>query len=461
MFTSTRSRIEASSAEAILRGLAPDRGLYVPGGDIPRIPMPADLREAENAALAAFFGDIPQSVRDAAVDRLLSRFPAGDPVPLAGSGAVRFLELFHGPTGAFKDVALSMLPVLLAHSAAQAGAKRVLVLTATSGDTGSAAMAGFAGSEGASVAVFYPSTGTSRIQRLQMVSRNGPGARAFAVAGDFDDAQSAVKRIFASDTMRAEAAAAGVTLSSANSINIGRLVPQIAYWLAAGARIGGGFDAAVPSGNFGDILAAYIAKRMGAPIGTLVCASNENRVLERFIATGVYDPRPELKVTNSPSMDIRVSSNVERLLWMLCGRDPGTVSALLGALGKDGFYTLPGAAFKALREDFACGWATQEETVAEMRRLRDETGYMADPHTAVASAAARKAGFPSGGRPLVVAATATPHKFPETCAAAFGEGALPPPPPSVAGLDRFDAAPAAPVAPQDIEAAVRSLFAAP
>ena len=290
-FTSTRGLAEAGSYEAILRGLAPDGGLYVP------VSMPAarysaegcrTLEMAERFALGAFFDDVEAPVREAAIGNLLSKFPADDPVPLADAGKFKVLELFHGPTGAFKDVALSVLPVLLK---ASAGEQKVLVLTATSGDTGSAAMAGFSGVPGVAVEVFFPNVGTSRVQRLQMTTPTAKNVFAVAIRGNFDDAQAAVKRIFADESIRAEAAAAGTMLSSANSINIGRLVPQMGYYLMAASRLAPSeFDVVVPSGNFGNILAAYYAKLLGAPVRKLVCASNVNDVLARFVKTGVYDP---------------------------------------------------------------------------------------------------------------------------------------------------------------------------
>lgn len=422
--TSTRSNISASTSEAILRGLAPDGGLFVPDSLKPRKSCPAlpTLKEAEDYVLAELFDDIPQDVRDRAVARMLSRFPENEPVPLVKAGNLNILELFHGPTGAFKDVALSMLPVFMAHAAQ---GRKVLVLTATSGDTGSASMAGFADCDGASVAVFFPNVGTSRIQRLQMTTPAASNVRAFAIRGNFDDAQSAVKRIFADKSFNAEAARSGVTLSSANSINVGRLVPQIAYYLMTATRLGCEFDVCVPSGNFGNILAAWCAKTLGAPIKNFICASNANRVLERFISTGVYDPRPELIVTNSPSMDIRKSSNVERLLWLLNDCDGAAVTSLFKQLDEKGFYTLQESAYAKLKDSFVAGFATPEETEAEMLKVYTETGYLPDPHTAVAINAARKAGFPSS-RPLVIASTATPYKFTETCEKAVGKNALSP-----------------------------------
>ena len=350
-FTSTRSNCSVTSLEAILRGLAPDGGLFVPsarpaptGGDW------ATLADAERAALGSLFDDVPETVREDAIRNLLAKFPADDPVPLVDANGLKILELFHGPTGAFKDVALSVLPVLMV---AAAQGKRVLILTATSGDTGSAAMAGFANVPGVEIAVFFPNTGTSRIQRLQMTTPSAPNVHGIAIRGNFDDAQAAVKRIFADPQIRAEAEDAGITLSSANSINIGRLVPQIAYYLHAAAKVDGTFDVVVPSGNFGNILAAYYAKTLfGAPIRKFVCASNVNDVLTRFIATGTYDPGPTFTVTNSPSMDIRKSSNVERLLWLVNDGDGAAVKKLMDDFAATGRYTLSPAATAKLQAEF-------------------------------------------------------------------------------------------------------------
>ena len=318
------------------------------------------------------------------------------------------LELFHGKTGAFKDVALSMLPVFMRYAA---GGRRVLVLTATSGDTGSAAMQGFAGVDGTEIIVFYPATGTSRIQRLQMTTPGEPNVHAVGIRGNFDDAQAAVKRIFADPAMNAEAAGHGITLSSANSINTGRLVPQIAYYVLAGALLQaqrpatavGSFDVVVPSGNFGNILAAHYAKLLGAPIRRLVVASNVNDVLARFVETGVYDPGPKFTVTNSPSMDIRRSSNVERLLWLVNfdGDVEGAcaeTARLMRDLDEKGRYELNDAAKERLFALYTGGVATPDETEAEMRRMREAAGYLLDPHTAVATCVARKLGFPAGRR---------------------------------------------------------------
>ena len=438
-FTSTRSNTEVDSLYTVLRGLAPDGGLYVPktAGETPvSVASIGNLAEAERAALGAVFDDIPVEVREAAITNLLSKFPSADPIPLVAADGFQILELFHGPTGAFKDVALSVLPVLMAAAAKKlADGRKVLILTATSGDTGSAAMAGFADVPGVEIAVLFPNVGTSRVQRLQMTTPSAKNVHAIAIRGNFDDAQAAVKRLFADEQFRAEAEKAGTLLSSANSINTGRLVPQIGYYLLAAARLGQTFDVVVPSGNFGNILAAYYARMLGAPIRKFICASNVNDVLARFVATGVYDPGETFTVTNSPSMDIRKSSNVERLLWILNDGDSAEVARLMKDFAETGRYTLNAAATAKLKADFTGGVATPEETEAEMRRMREACGYVLDPHTAVATAVARKLGLPSDGVPCVIAATATPYKFPETCQRAFGADVLDNPPPAFAALE--------------------------
>ena len=464
-FTSTRSDVEVDSLYTVLRGLAADGGLYVPAC-VPRLDASAissirDLADAERVALGAMFDDIPADVREAAIANLLAKFPAADPIPLVEADGLHVMELFHGPTGAFKDVALSVLPVLMAEAARkQAGGRKVLILTATSGDTGSAAMAGFADVPGVEIAVFFPNVGTSRVQRLQMTTPAAKNVHGIAIRGNFDDAQAAVKRIFADEKFRAEAESAGTLLSSANSINTGRLVPQIGYYLLAAARLSdkGAFDVVVPSGNFGNILAAYYARMLGAPIRRFVCASNVNDVLARFVATGIYDPGDRFTVTNSPSMDIRRSSNVERLLWLLNDGDSAEVARLMRDFAEKGRYELNDSAKARLMKDFSGGVATPEETEAEMRRMRQACGYVLDPHTAVATAVARRLGLPSDGTPCVVAATATPYKFPETCTRAFGEDVLTAPPPAFAALETAPITQTDVVDVSGIDDSVRALF---
>ena len=482
-YVSTRKGFEATSAETVFRGLAPDGGLYVPqlgtkAVDSSRLQSIATLRDAEEFVMGALFDDLPAEVRTAAADRLCDRFPKEDPIPLVEKDGLQILELFHGRTGAFKDVALSMLPVFMRYAA---NGKRVLILTATSGDTGSAAMQGFAGVEGTEIIVFYPATGTSKVQRLQMTTPADANVHAVGIKGNFDDAQAAVKRIFADKAIAAEAAAHGITLSSANSINTGRLVPQIAYYVLAGAKLADSnrgqstaFDVVVPSGNFGNILAAYYAKLLGSPIRKLVVASNVNDVLARFVATGVYDPGDKFTVTNSPSMDIRKSSNVERLLWILNDGDSSEVARLMNDLDTKGRYELNDKAKAKLMADFVGGVATPEETEAEMRRMREACGYLLDPHTAVATCVAKRlmddkfcASLTSGKDsaspllgdvPVVVAATATPYKFPETCLRAFGEDVLTDPPPSFRDLETLPIAQKKIVEIGEIDQAVRELF---
>lgn len=460
-YVSTRKGLSATSAETVFQGLAQDGGLYVPLLPPPSslTPPPSSLstlRDAETFVLSKLFDDLPESVREEAVSRLLSRFPETDPIPLVEKDGLHLLELFHGKTGAFKDVALSMLPVFMKYAA---NGKRVLILTATSGDTGSAAMQGFAGVDGTEIIVFYPATGTSKIQRLQMTTPADANVHAVGIRGNFDDAQAAVKRIFADETMAADAAAHGVTLSSANSINTGRLVPQIAYYMLAGAKLSQPcFDVVVPSGNFGNILAAYYAKLLGSPIRKLVVASNVNDVLARFVKTGVYDPGPTFTVTNSPSMDIRKSSNVERLLWILNDGDCAEVSRLMNDLETKGRYELNEAAKAKLMADFIGGVATPEETEAEMRRMRETSDYLLDPHTAVATCVAKKLGFPKDGVPCVVAATATPYKFPETCQRAFGADVLTDPPPHFKELETLPIVQKQVVDIAEIDQTVKNLF---
>jgi threonine synthase len=320
-------------------------------------------------------------------------------------------------------------------------------------------MAGFGDVPGVEIAVFFPNVGTSRVQRLQMTTPTAKNVHGIAIRGNFDDAQAAVKRIFADEAFRAEAEKAGTLLSSANSINTGRLVPQIGYYLLAAARLAdkGAFDVVVPSGNFGNILAAYYAKMLGAPIRKFVCASNVNDVLARFVATGVYDPGENFTVTNSPSMDIRKSSNVERLLWILNDGNSSEVARLMKDFSEKGRYELNDAAKARLFADFSGGVASPEETEAEMRRMREACGYVLDPHTAVATAVARKLGL-QGGVPSVIAATATPYKFPETCARAFGADVLTDPPAGFRELETLPVAQNTVVDVGGIDDAVRALF---
>ena len=412
-YISTRGQSPAvSSIRALLNGIAPDGGLYVPERTVPMQPG-SDYADTMLRLLKQFFDEIPEARLAEFVRRSVATFRSPEAVPLVGCGnGLYFLELFHGQTFAFKDVALSMLPHLLQYAAEQEGVKRVCILTATSGDTGSAAMNGFAGVKGTNVLVFYPASGISEIQQRQMVCCPANNVTACALEGNFDDAQAGVKRAFADATLRARAEQAGCLISSANSINIGRLIPQICYYLETARKLGQPFDIVVPTGNFGNILAAYYARELGAPIERLTVASNANRVVCDFINTGVYDARREFTVTNSPSMDILVSSNIERLLWILTEGDAAAVRAMETSLRDTGTFTLPEDAFTRMHERFAAGWASPEETEAAIREIKEIYGYTADPHTAIGYKVSKD--LPPTGRPTVIAATAAPAKFPLT-----------------------------------------------
>jgi threonine synthase len=335
------------------------------------------------------------------------------------------MELWHGPTCAFKDVALSLLPHLLTDAAKKCAiTDEICILTATSGDTGSAALSGFSGVKGTRIIVFYPDGGVSPAQKKQMVTADGKNTAVCAVRGNFDDAQSAVKRIFTET-----APAAGVRFSSANSINIGRLAPQIAYYFKAYRDLmregkiknGDPVNFVVPTGNFGDILAGYFAKKMGLPVGRLVCASNRNKVLTDFFETGVYDRRREFYLTTSPSMDILISSNLERLLCMLAGTEK--TAAWMGELQKEGIYRLDAETHAALRAEFSAAWTDEAETAETIAGYFGKYGYLADPHTAVALCAYEKwlASDEANGYPTVVLSTASPYKFTRPVLAALGE----------------------------------------
>ncbi len=439
MFRSTRSDAKpVGAAQAILEGIAPDGGLYVPLA-LPRLSERAlgaeDLGYAELAfeVLSPFFPEFPKDKLRAALEDSASRFSKAEVAPLVRRGDRAFLELFHGPTCAFKDLALSLMGSLLAMAREAAGTKEdILILVATSGDTGKAALEGLATpgrpSNGVRVTVFYPAEGVSAVQKLQMTSHDAPGAAVIGVRGNFDDAQRGVKEIFASGRARKAAAAAGMRFSSANSINIARLLPQIVYYVAAWRAMrgqgalapDGTIDVAVPTGNFGNILAAWYAKRMGLPLGSLICASNKNNVLTDFFGERRYDRNRPFYKTSSPSMDILVSSNLERLVFEATGRDSVRTAALMRDLTERGSYALRPDESRAM-EDFRAGWADEAESSAAIKRVFEEDGYLIDPHTAVAAAVLDRLREKDGGkRPTVITATASPYKFPLPVARAIG-----------------------------------------
>ena len=428
-YISTRGGETASPSEAILRGIASDGGLFVPE-EMPKLSekdlsdlfsMDYPHRAAE--ILSRFLTDFTKEelLAYASAAYAKEKFPA-DAAPVRKlDDTTLILELFHGPTAAFKDMALQMLPYLLTASARKNGVEdRIMILVATSGDTGKAALEGFADVKGTMVFVYYPADGVSPAQKLQMITQRGENVGVAGVRGNFDDAQTGVKNIFADRDFADLLGKKGVRLSSANSINWGRLVPQVVYYIsayldavAAGTiRMGETLDVAVPTGNFGNILAAFLAKKMGLPLGRLISASNQNNVLSDFIESGVYDRNRPFYTTTSPSMDILISSNVERLLWFLAEGDAADVKDKMERLGKDGRYALKEPQKAALQKDFLGGWAGEEESLAALCRTWKEKKYLPDTHTAVALAVLDKLREKEGEeRATLVAATASPFKF--------------------------------------------------
>ena len=417
LYHSTRSQQNtADSAQAVLNGLAPDGGLYVPAA-LPQIDVAACLKEDTMAMAARIIGamlpDIPD-MQSLVQKAYIGKFETAELTPTADTGKFTVLELFRGPTSAFKDVALCMLPQLLTAAKTAKGMQEdITILTATSGDTGKAALAGFADVEGVQICVFYPHGGVSKVQRAQMVTQEGNNVHVCAVEGNFDDAQTGVKNIFA-------AGVAGKCLSTANSINIGRLAPQITYYFKAYAdllrrgqiQMGDKVNFSVPTGNFGDILAGYLAKKMGLPVGKLICASNANNVLTDFIESGTYDRRRPLHKTISPSMDILVSSNLERLLYFMSG-DTALVAELMKQLNTEGFYTVPDAMKQAIDAELWAGCCDDEKTRATIGKVWAEQHYLCDTHTAAGWAVAEEYVAATGDTaPMVVLSTASPYKFP-------------------------------------------------
>lgn len=427
---STRGGAAVSPSMAILRGLAPDGGLYVPAKfptftaeEISAL-APMDYQARAAFVLARFLPDFTEEeLKHAIAGAYGTGFDAQNVAPVRKVGAwAHALELWHGPTLAFKDMALQLLPHLLTLSGKKHGETReVFILVATSGDTGKAALEGFLDVPGTRCCVFYPDGGVSQAQRLQMVTTGGSNTHVIAVRGNFDDAQSGVKRIFSDPAFAREMDAQGRVLSSANSINFGRLVPQIVYYfsayadlLAEGAiRMGDPVNFCVPTGNFGDILAADYAKKAGLPGGRLICASNENNVLTDFIETGVYDiSERHFYKTISPSMDILISSNLERLLFDLCGQDGAKVAGLMAQLRGARRYQVDAQMLKKLRARYAAGYVNEDGIREEIRRTWQEDHYLMDTHTAVASAVLRKYRAETGDRtPSVIVSTASPYKF--------------------------------------------------
>lgn len=436
-FASTRGAQPVSASQAIVRGIAPDGGLYAPQALSPLsredFSALSQMPYARRAAftLSRMLDDFSADELSIMTDKAYARFDDPAVAPLHALQDGRYvLELFHGPTLAFKDMALQLLPYLLTAAARKTGETReIAILTATSGDTGKAALEGFRDVPGTSVTVFYPLGGVSAVQERQMVTSPGRNVRVVAVRGNFDDAQTGVKRLFADEAFVRAMAAQGRVPSSANSINLGRLAPQVAYYLSACADLlasgaigwDGGLNVCVPTGNFGNILAAWYAKRMGAPIRRLICASNANDVLTDFLRTGVYDRRRPFHKTISPSMDILISSNLERLLLELAKGDCSRVRRWMEELRENGRYDVGAACLKTMRETFAGGCADDEKTRAAIRSVWRTEGYLMDPHTAVAQSVAAEYRARTGDTtPLLIVSTASPYKFAGDVAQAVG-----------------------------------------
>ena len=427
MYNSTRNKQEtATASQAILKGLATDGGLFVPES-IPALDKDIatlanmSYQEVAYEVMNLYFTDFTEEELKNCINRAYdSKFDTKEIAPLVKKDGAYYLELFHGATIAFKDMALSILPHLLTTSAKKNNVKNeIVILTATSGDTGKAALAGFADVEGTSIIVFYPKNGVSPIQEKQMVTQKGANTKVVGITGNFDDAQSGVKAMFNNKELAERMDKAGYQFSSANSINIGRLVPQIVYYVYAYSRLvkngeikaGDKMNVVVPTGNFGNILAAYYAKNMGLPIDKLICASNDNKVLYDFFQTGTYDKNREFILTTSPSMDILISSNLERLIYKIAGNDAEKCADLMKALSTSGVYNIT-EDMKAELHDFVGGYTDEAKTAATIKEVYDKEGYIMDTHTAVAAGVYKDYVAKSGDKtPTVIASTASPYKF--------------------------------------------------
>ena len=426
-YTSTRdSEKRVLASEAILTGLAPDGGLFVPS-KIPALDVSLDelkgmdYQDVAYTVMKQFLTDFTEEELRGCINKAYdSKFDTEEIAPLVKVGDTYYLELFHGATIAFKDMALSILPHLMTVSAKKNHVdKEIVILAATSGDTGKAAMAGFADVEGTRIIVFYPKNGVSKVQELQMITQKGKNVDVVAIHGNFDQAQSGVKAMFENRALAERLADKGYQFSSANSINIGRLVPQIAYYVYAYVKLleygeiqsGEIVNVTVPTGNFGNILAAYYAKQMGIPFGKLICASNENKVLFDFFRTGTYDKNRKFVLTTSPSMDILVSSNLERLIYLITGESAEKTRAFMEELKDSGRYEIT-EEMRELLSDFAAGYADEKATAECIHEVCRETGYVLDTHTAVASYVCGQYRKETGDtRKCVIASTASPYKF--------------------------------------------------
>lgn len=428
VYHSTRNSEEtATASEAILKGLTSDGGLFVPDS-IPKLNVSLEdltkmsYQEIAYAVMKEFLTDFTEEELKTCINNAYdSKFDTEEIAVTKKVDGAYYLELFHGATIAFKDMALSILPHLLVTSARKNNVKNeIVILTATSGDTGKAALAGFADVPGTKIIVFYPKSGVSPIQEKQMVTQKGDNTYVIGIKGNFDDAQTGVKKMFSNKELAKVMNDNGFQFTSANSINIGRLVPQVVYYVKAYAdllkqgalKAGEPMNVVVPTGNFGNILASYYAKQMGIPIGKFVCASNKNKVLFDFFETGKYDRNREFYVTTSPSMDILISSNLERMIYRIAGNDAKQCAKFMAALTKDGEYMITDA-MKAELSEFFGAFGSEEETAVKIKEVYDKEGYVMDTHTAVAAVAYDKYKAATGDdkTPTVIASTASPYKF--------------------------------------------------
>ena len=443
-YKSTRGgACDVTFSQAVTMGIAPDGGLFVPQEDCVltkeefRSMAELSYQDLAIAMIRKYAGDFtPEQIRQCVIRAYGSGFPNGDPAPVVSvNPALNVLELWHGPTAAFKDMALQILPEFMSVSHQISGdSKEIVILTATSGDTGKAALEGFKDVPGIRVIVFYPEDGVSQMQKYQMITQEGNNVHVVAVKGNFDDAQTGVKNIFGDRAMGEKLSAAGFEFSSANSINWGRLLPQIIYYFhgyyslvrQGKIALGDPINIAVPTGNFGNILASYYAMKMGLPVRRILCASNDNKVLTDFLRTGVYDANRPFMTTISPAMDILVSSNLERLLYDLTGGNSNAVVSYMNALKKEGVYTVEPTFLSSLQTLFWAGYATEEETKRTIHHVYQDYGYLVDTHTAVGIFVYEEYVKATGDRtPTIAASTASPFKFNKSVTEAlFGEKAI-------------------------------------
>lgn len=437
-FKSTRgSDRELTGAQAIIQGISEDKGLYVPT-EIPALPFKIEdmlgrsYQEIAFKVIGAFFDDYTEEEMKYCIDGAYDeKFEAKEIAPIVKAGDAYFLELYHGKTAAFKDMALSILPYLLTTATKKEKEdKKICILTATSGDTGKAALEGFADVPGTEIIVFFPNQGVSQVQEQQMITQEGENTHVFAINGNFDDAQTGVKRIFNDDAFAEKLAGSGCKLSSANSINVGRLVPQVAYYVYSYIKLveqgviknGEKMNIVVPTGNFGNILAGYYAKQMGIPVNKFICASNENKVLTDFINTGVYDIKRDFYLTNSPSMDILISSNLERLLYHLSGGNGEEIKELMENLDTQKCYKVS-QKIKDGMADFYGGYADVDTTNRTIGEMYADHDYLMDTHTAVAYKVYEDYKEATGDNtPTIIASTASAYKFAESVAKSIGLG---------------------------------------